>query len=118
MGKIFSTKVHYFWPMNEKTHRWILQMMVTALALIIGDWWIDGAYFAAPWMALVAALLIAFKAVANHSHHTRDHTDFRNIPACNQRLYHSYSKRTDSKQLFCCSGILARILARLNRIYS
>lgn len=46
--------------MNEKTHRWILQMMVTALALIIGDWWIDGAYFAAPWMALVTALLIAF----------------------------------------------------------
>lgn len=35
-------------------------MMVTALALIVGDWWIDGVYFSAPWIALVTAVIIAF----------------------------------------------------------
>jgi putative membrane protein len=45
--------------MNEKTHRAILQMMVTALALIIGDWWIDGVSFSAPWIALVTAVILA-----------------------------------------------------------
>jgi putative membrane protein len=46
--------------MNEKMHRPILQMMVTALALIIGDWWIDGVSFSAPWIALVTAVILAF----------------------------------------------------------
>lgn len=36
-----------------------MQMMITALALLFGDWWLDGVYFSAPWIALVAALILA-----------------------------------------------------------
>lgn len=34
-------------------------MMVTALALLVGDWWIDGVSFSAPWIAIVTALVLA-----------------------------------------------------------
>ncbi len=34
-------------------------MMITALALIVGDWWLDGVSFSQPWIALVTALVLA-----------------------------------------------------------
>ena len=34
-------------------------MMITALALIFGDWWLDGVSFSQPWIALVTALVLA-----------------------------------------------------------
>ncbi|MEZ4799564.1 MAG: phage holin family protein [Flavobacteriales bacterium] len=45
--------------MDPKFKTSILQMMITALALIVGDWWLDGVWFSAPWIALVAALILA-----------------------------------------------------------
>lgn len=34
-------------------------MMVTALALIVGDWWLDGVSFSAPWIAILTAIILA-----------------------------------------------------------
>ncbi|MFZ4785890.1 MAG: phage holin family protein [Flavobacteriales bacterium] len=45
--------------MNPKIQQSLLQMMITALALIIGDWWLDGISFSAPWIAIVTALILA-----------------------------------------------------------
>lgn len=44
---------------EDKLKRHVLEMMVTALALLIGDWWIDGVSFSAPWIAIVTALVLA-----------------------------------------------------------
>jgi putative membrane protein len=45
--------------MTPKMQKSILQMMITALALIVGDWWLDGVSFSQPWIALVTALVLA-----------------------------------------------------------
>lgn len=44
---------------EEKIKKHILEMMVTALALLVGDWWIDGVSFSAPWIAIATALVLA-----------------------------------------------------------
>jgi putative membrane protein len=45
--------------MNPKLQSSVFQMMVTALALIVGDWWIDGVSFSAPWIAILTAIILA-----------------------------------------------------------
>ncbi len=44
---------------EDKLKKHVLEMMVTALALLVGDWWIDGVSFSAPWIAIVTALVLA-----------------------------------------------------------
>jgi putative membrane protein len=44
--------------MEEKLKKALLQMMVTALALLIGDYLMSSVQFKEPWVAIVTALIL------------------------------------------------------------
>lgn len=45
--------------MNPKFQRSILQVMTTALTLIVADYLMSGVHFDEPWVAIIAALVLA-----------------------------------------------------------
>jgi putative membrane protein len=45
--------------MKPTIQKYILQIMITALTLIIGDYLMEGVAFDQPWAAIVTALVLA-----------------------------------------------------------
>jgi putative membrane protein len=45
--------------MEEKFRKNLLQMMITAIALLLGDYLMDSVRFDEPWVAIVTAVLLA-----------------------------------------------------------